>query len=244
MRLLTDKRIRSTIGLLDQARSKRQQLFRRLIHPAWLGTLRRTTPLSDHWGYDRGTPIDRYYIECFLEAHRRDIHGHVLEIKDTTYTDRFGMDVVQRDVLDIDPSNPHASIVADLVAADSIPKDTFDCVILTQTLQFISDLHAAIAHVHRILQPGGVLLCTVPGISRVERAYAPTDYWRFTPAVCSLLFGGEFGAENVTIRAYGNVLAAIAFLTGMASEELSRRELVTCEEHFPVITATRAVKRY
>jgi len=240
---LLDKFSYLVIGPSSQARSNRQRLMRRLMRPAWLGTLRRTKPLSDHWGYDRGTPVDRYYIECFLEAHRSDIHGHVLEIKDSTYTDRFGRNVARQDVLDIDPGNPHVTLVADLAAADSIPADTFDCFILTQTLQFVSDLSAAITHIHRMLRPGGVLLCTVPGISRVERAYSATDYWRFTPAACSLLFNDVFGAEQVTICAYGNVLTAMAFLTGMAAEELSRRELATRAEYFPVTIATRAKKR-
>ncbi len=220
-----------------------QQFLRRLRRPAWLGTLRRTTPLSDQWGYDRGTPIDRYYIERFLEVHRQDIHGHVLEVKDSTYTDRYGQNVARKDVLDIDAANPYATVVADLATADSIPADSFDCFILTQTLQFVSDLRASVAHIHRILRPGGVLLCTVPGISRVERAYASTDYWRFTPASCSLLFDGEFGARQVSVCGYGNVLTAIAFLTGLASEELSQRELATPGEYFPVMIAIRAVKR-
>ena len=235
---LNDKRLRSTTGGVGW-----KQFFRRLIHPAWLGTLRRTTPISDRWGYDRGTPIDRYYIERFLETHRQDIHGHVLEVKDSNYTDRYGMNVIRSDILDIDPTNPHATVVADLAAANPIPSDSFDCFILTQTLQFVSDLRASIAHIHRILRPGGVLLCTVPGLSRVERAYATTDYWRFTPAACSLLFDGEFGAEQVSVCGYGNVLTAIAFLTGLASEELSKRELATHAEHFPVLIAIRAVKR-
>jgi SAM-dependent methyltransferase len=220
-----------------------KQFFQRLTHPAWLGSLRRTTPISDRWGYDRGTPIDRYYIGRFLETHRQDIHGHVLEVKDCNYTDRYGINVTRSDILDIDPANPHATVVADLAAADPIPANSFDCFILTQTLQFVTDLRAAIAHIHRILRPGGVLLCTVPGLSRVERAYATTDYWRFTPAACSLLFNSEFGAEQVSVCGYGNVLTAIAFLTGMASEELSKRELTMQAEHFPVMIAIRAVKR-
>ena len=63
------------------------------------------------------------------------------------------------------------------------------------------------------------------------------------PAACSLLFDGEFGAEQVSVCGYGNVLTAIAFLTGLASEELSKRELATHAEHFPVLIAIRAVKR-
>ncbi len=215
--------------------------LRRLYRPAWLGTLRRTTPLSDRWGYDRGTPVDRYYIERFLDAHRADIHGRVLEIKDSAYTDRFGRGVERRDVLDINGANPHATIVADLTAADTIPSDSFDCFVLTQTLQFIPDTRAAVTEAHRILRPGGVLLVTVPVVSRTERQLV--DYWRFTSAGAEALFGPVFGAEQVTVQSYGNVLTCVAFLTGMAREELSRRELDAHDEHFPLLIGVRAVKR-
>jgi SAM-dependent methyltransferase len=244
MPALVDELRRSLLSASsDQARHKRQQLLHRILRPAWFGTLRRTTPLSDQWGRERGTPIDRYYIEQFLKTHRADIHGHVLEIKDTTYTDRFGRNVTHADVLDLDAANPRATLIADLAAADSIPANTFDCLIVTQTLQFIADLRAALAHLDRILQPDGVLLCTVPGISRVERAYAAIDYWRFTPAICQQLFGAEFGPEHVTVQTYGNVLTAMSFLTGLAAEELSPHELDQVDEYFPVTIATRAVKR-
>src|SRR5690606_28448862 len=86
-------------------RKPMSQRLRRLVRPAWLGTLRRTTPLSDRFGSDRGTPVDRYYIENFLEEHRQDIRGRVLEVKDSDYTDRYGTAVERREVLDIDPAN-------------------------------------------------------------------------------------------------------------------------------------------
>ena len=219
------------------------QSLRRLSRPAWLGTLRRTTPLSNGWGYDRGTPVDRYYIEGFLRAHRRDIRGRVVEIKDTGYTDRFGSAVERRDVLDVDPTNPNATIVADLAAAEAVPSDSFDCFLLNQTLQLIYDTRAAITHVHRALRPGGVLLATVPAASRIIPEYGlTTDYWRFTVASCSRLFGDVFGTEHVTVRSYGNVLTAVASLTGMASEELSPRELEVYDPYFPLIITVRAVK--
>ena len=220
---------------------QRRYLIQRLRRPAWLGTLRRTAPLSDSWGYDRGTPVDRYYIERFLEEHRQDIHGRVLEVKDSGYTDRYGVGVERLDVLDIDPSNPRATIIADLTAADAIPPDQFDCFVLTQTLQFIYDTRAALRHAHRILRPGGVLLATVPALSRLDRRLV--DYWRLTAASCTALFGEVFEAEQLAVRSYGNVLTAIAFLTGMAYQELTRRELEACDEHFPVIIAVRATKR-
>lgn len=228
----------------SEQRGRLRQRLRRLSRPAWLGTIRRVTPLSNHWGFDRGTPVDRYYVERFLGEHRHDIHGHVLEVKDSSYTDRFGTAVQHRDVLDINPANPHATVVADLAAADAIPSDQFDCFVLTQTLQLIYDTRAAVAHAHRVLRPGGVLLATVPSVSRVVRGEGlKTDYWRFTVASCSSLFEDVFGAGQVTVRSYGNVLTGIAFLMGMAHEELSRRELEVDDPYFPVIVTIRAVRR-
>lgn len=223
----------------------RQQLrkrLRRIYHPAWLGTLRRTTPLSDRWGFDRGTPIDRYFIERFLDEHRRDIRGHVLEVKNSRYTDRFGIGVERRSVVDIDRANPCATICVDLAAAHQVPPDEFDCFILTQTLQFIFDTRAALTHAHRILRTGGVLLATVPSISRIDSELAEIDYWRFTVPSCRALFREVFDADRMVIRAYGSVLAGTAFWNGMAAEELSPRELDARDEFFPVVITVRAVK--
>ena len=221
-----------------------RQRLRRLRRPAWLGTLRRLTPLSSEWGFDRGTPVDRHYIERFLEERRADVRGRVLEVRDNSYTRRFGTTVARSDVLDVNRSNPAATIIADLSAADQVPSDAFDCLLLTQTLQFVLDTRAALAHTHRILRPGGVVLATVPAISRIAPRYGLTsDYWRFTAASCRALFGAAFGAEQVEVQSHGNVLAATAFLAGMAREELSSKELDTIDEYFPVIIAVRAVKR-
>lgn len=220
-----------------------RQRLRRLHYPAWLGSLRRTTPLSDAWGYDRGTPIDRYYIEQFLEQHRADIRGRVLEVKNSDYTKRYGNDIHRSDVLDLNPANIQATIVADLTKADAIASNQFDCFLLTQTLQFIYDVQSAVAHAHRMLRPGGVLLVTVPSITRIAPRYGlETDYWRFTAASCHALFDDLFGAEHVTISARGNVLAAVAFLAGVACEELSARELDEHDPYFPLIVTVRAVK--
>jgi SAM-dependent methyltransferase len=217
--------------------------FFRLARPAWMGTLRRTTPLSDDFGFERGTPLDRYYLEQFLREHRQDIRGCALEVRTADYVDRFGVDVERREVLDLDPTNPHATIVADLTRAEAIPSDSFDCFVLTQTLQFIYDTRAALREAHRILRPGGVLLATVPSVSRIDdNAGVDSDYWRFTTGSCRRLFGEVFGEEQIQVKSYGNVLAGIAFLAGMAQEELRRRELNVRDDLFPVIVAVRAVK--
>lgn len=235
--------VRRMVGASTHPPTPASQRMRRLTRPAWLGTLRRTRPLSDSWGFDRGTPVDRYYIDRFLDTHRADVRGSALEVQDSRYTDRFDSGVERKEVLDIDASNPRATIIADLAAADGVEADRFDCIILTQTLHLIHDTRSAIAHLHRMLRPGGVLLVTMPSLSRVSRTVGVMgDHWRFTVASATQLLGERFGAGRVTVRSYGNVLTGIAFLTGMAHEELSQAELDAMDEFFPVVVAARAVK--
>jgi SAM-dependent methyltransferase len=210
---------------------------RRLFRPAWPAILRRKRPLSDHWGFDRGTPLDRYYIENFLAQHRADIRGSVLEVQDAAYTHRFGTQVEESVVLDQDPSNPRATLVADLADRTRLPAERFDCFILTQTLHLIYDLHAAVAGCHHVLRPGGVLLMTGPAVSRVHGG----DYWRFTPASLQRILGEVF--TEILVRGCGNLLAATAFLAGAATEEIPRRLLDEHDSRFPIIVAARAVKR-
>lgn len=201
----------------------------------------RTQPFSDHWGADRGTPIDRYYIEQFVGAHSSDIRGDVLEVKDSQYTARFGQEVTKVDVLDVDPANPLATVVADLAAATHVSAETFDCFVLTQTLQFIFRLEDAVREAHRLLRPGGVLLATLPTVSRLDRhAGVDADYWRLTPAACARLFGDVFGTERVTVQGFGNVLAGVGFLEGLAAEEIGVAKLDLEDRLYPVIVGVRA----
>jgi SAM-dependent methyltransferase len=208
------------------------------------GDLRRLRPLSERFGFDRGKPIDRYYIEDFLSRHAGDIQGRVLEVGDASYTHRFGDGVAGSDVIDIDESNPRATIVGDLMRADHVESDSFDCVICTQVLLLIFDVRAAIRTLERILRPGGVLLATVPGITKVSRGEADRwgDYWRFTAQSARRLFGEVFAPDTVHVEAHGNVLAAVAFLHGLAADELTAQELHAHDPDFEVTVAVRAAK--
>jgi SAM-dependent methyltransferase len=209
------------------------------------GSLRRLTPISGVFGFDRGLCIDRYYIERFLSTYSSDIKGRVLEVEDDTYTLRFGGDrVVQSDVLHVEEGNPKVTIVADLTCADNIPSDSFDCIICTQTLQFIYDLRVTIRTLYRILKPGGVLLVSIPGISQISRDDMDRwgEYWRLTTMSARRLFEEIFPPDYVTVEAYGNVLAAIAYLHGLAAEELRQDELDHRDPDYQVLITVRAVK--
>jgi SAM-dependent methyltransferase len=215
--------------------------LRRRQAPVWLGSLGATAPFSDAWGYDRGTPVDRWYIERFLAAHRADITGRVLEVKDSAYTDRFGHGVTERAVLDIDPHNARATHVTDLATGDGLPTAAFDCFVITQTLQYILDVRAALAQAHRVLRPGGVLLATMPVASRICEPPL-TDHWRFTPLSARRLLEEAFGAGHVDVHGRGNVLATVAFLEGLAAEDMTDDELARDDGRFALVVCARAVR--
>jgi peptidoglycan/xylan/chitin deacetylase (PgdA/CDA1 family)/GT2 family glycosyltransferase/SAM-dependent methyltransferase len=214
--------------------------------PVDWGDLGRLGPFSPLWGLERGRPLDRLYIERFLARHAGDVRGRVLEIKDAGYTERFGGDrVTESHVLDVDPANPRATLVADLARGDAIPPEHFDCFILTQTLHIIYDVRAAVRYAARALAPGGVLLATLPAVSRINFENGGLDggdYWRFTEASVRALFGEAFPPEAFSVEVAGNVRVCAAFLYGLAPEELDEATLAHVDPWFPLLYCVRAVK--
>ena len=208
------------------------------------GDLRRLTPMSYEFGFDRGLPIDRYYVESFLARHANDIHGHVLEVGDDSYMCRFGGDrVLNKDILHVAEGNPAATIVADLAHADHIPSNLFDCIILTQTLHLVYHVDEALQTLLRILKPGGVLLATFPGISQISiDEWSESWYWAFTLHSAQRMFEKIFPASNLEIQSHGNVLSATAFLYGLAVDELDQEELDHSDPHYQTLLTVRAVK--
>ena len=137
----------------------------------------------------------------------------MLEIGGRSYVDRFGVSTTEPapgkvhrvDVLHVDASNPEATIVGSLTDLDTLPADTFDCIICTQTLHVIYDVETAVRMLHRALRPGGTVLVTVPGITascRPDRDHWG-DWWRFTEGSSRRLFADVFGAARSTSRPTG-----------------------------------------
>ena len=210
---------------------------------------RRPEPVSRLFGTDRGTPIDRYYIERFLARRADDVRGRVLEVGDASYTQRFGGDrVAVSDVLHAQSGNPKATIVGDLASGAGIPVGAFDCLILTQVLPFLFDVRSAVATARGALRPGGTVLATVPCISQISRYDMDRwgDYWRFTPLSARRLFEEAFRpAETgaiVEVESFGNALAATAFVQGLALEEMRPEELDARDEDYPLIITIRATR--
>jgi SAM-dependent methyltransferase len=218
--------------------------FQPIVGQVRLGDLNRTRPLSECFGYDRGGPIDRYYIENFLQAESAGIRGRTLEIGDNAYTLRFGGDgVLHSDILHVDESNPFATIIGDLAHAPHIPENHFDCIILTQTLHLVYDYKAVIRTCCRILKPGGTLLLTVPGISHIDYGeWGQNWLWSFTDRAMEKIMTEVFPNDRVEINTFGNVLVATAFLYGMGLPEMKQEALDKHDSHYQVIVTAKAVK--
>lgn len=202
------------------------------------GDLARIKPVSEGFGFRRGTPVDRFYIEGFLDRHRADIKGRVLEIADDDYSRRFGSGIVQQDILNV-TEVPGTTIVGDIAADGVLPPDSFDCIILTQTLQYLYEAPRAVSRIHNALKPGGIALATVPAISPVDR----NDwewYWLFTERSARRMFEDAFGHGNVEVEVFGNAFAATCFIQGVAQEDVGRQWLQPKDPSFPVNITIRA----
>ena len=211
------------------------------------GDLATVTPISASWGLDRGKPVDRYFIEGFLRQHAADIHGTTFEIKDAGYSKLFGGDRVARTVvIDRDPRNPQATLTADLTQPNALPTAEADCFILTQTVHIIFNYQTALANALASLKPGGVLLCTLPAVSRVnyeDGGLLSGDFWRFTRAAVDRILNELEGDPTVEIATFGNLRTCAAFLYGLAAEDLTPAVLDFHDPWFPLIHCARVTKK-
>ena len=232
----------SELGRDSAARRWARRLLRRGSTVRW-GNLRRTKPLSDYYGIDRGLPVDRFYIEGFLTRNAEAVRGLVLEVHDANYTRRFGADRVDHsEVLDVDETNPEATLIADLAEPGSLPAGRFDCVILTQTLQYPNDPEAALRNVWASLAPQGTALITVPCLGRIDPDHPTIDRWRFTALGLQTLLARACPGADVEVAGRGNVLVGVAFLMGMAAEDLTQSELEHEDDRFPLVVCARVRK--
>lgn len=209
------------------------------------GAFKGPEPLRRDFGCGHGKPIDRYYVENFLEKNRGLVRGRVLEVGDPGYTRKYGADeVTSSDVLHVSSSSREATIIGDLAVGENIPADSFDCVILTQVLPFIFDVRAAVRNLYNAVAPGGVVLATLPGISQVSRFDMERwgDYWRFTDFSTRKLFEEFFPEDEIEVETFGNAKAATAFLQGVTVEEMRKGDLDYFDPDYQVIITAKAGK--
>jgi len=243
--LVSSLRAKTSSPLLSRIKRRVRSLIK---HDSWIpinsvrwGDFRNPRPVCQNFGFSRGKPIDRYYIESFLAAHAEDVSGRVLEIKDDGYTRRFGGSRVERsDVLDYDADNKAATIHADLTDPKALERGVYDCAIVTQTLQYMIEPAKVLGHLHDSLKPGGVLLLTVPAVTAM-RGRDPW-YWNYTALGVETLLRGVFEPSNVLVQSLGNLVSSIALLEGISAGELKQSELDFRDPAYQALIVARAVR--
>ncbi|MGQ3685780.1 MAG: glycosyltransferase family 2 protein [Candidatus Loosdrechtia sp.] len=209
------------------------------------GDIRRLAPLSDDSDCKKDDSIDRYYIESFFANNASDIYGNVLEIGREDYALRFGKTEAKKiETLHLYDAN---SVVRENVInpsnADHVPSDAYDCIIVPQELQAIYEIKDALVTLHRILKPGGVLLATLPGISKKGKdEQSKRRLWSFTTLSARRLFEEVFPVFHLTVESFGNVLASVALMHGLKATDLKPEELVYNDPQYQILITVRAVK--
>jgi hypothetical protein len=201
--------------------------------PRW-GNLRRTKPFSSSYGFERGQPIDRYYLHRFLSAHRDLIAGDVLEIQGTSYTERFGRDLTRADSFDIEARYEPTYICDFAHCGAVIPDDAYDCLLLPNALPHFRELDRCLAHALRVVRPAGIILASAAGLLPLT-GDAP-DYWRMTPHGWREMLGAAWPGATLEVAGHGNCLSAVGAQLGLALEELTEAELDVHDPRFPVLT--------
>ncbi len=73
-----------------------------------------------------------------------------------------------------------------------------DLVIAQEVLEHVADFRSLIGEIHRVLRPGGMVLCQVP--FQIGFHPGPSDYWRFTRQGIEHLFAmPHWQLQNLTI---------------------------------------------
>lgn len=202
-------------------------------------------PPSRIFGCERGRAVDRFYIERFLAQNAADVRGIVMEIASNAYIRKYGGEKVDKEIILHVEGWGRNAIKGNFETGEGITENMVDCLICTQTLQYIYNLPQAIHNIYTMIKKDGVGLFTVPGIKSLSVADDSNwgDYWSFTKRSVKRLLETEFGEENVQVEAYGNAKVAMAYLYGLCVEDLGEDVFQYNDEQFPFLIVAKVIKK-
>lgn len=201
-------------------------------------------PISRMFGSERGKAVDRYYIEDFLENNAKHIQGVVMEVANNNYTKKYGKGKVEKSIVSHVKGWGRDAIKCNFETGEGVVEKSIDCLICTQTLQYIFDLNSAIKNIYRMLKPGGIALITVPGIKPLceydDEQWG--EYWSFTLKSVQKLCSIVCSEDCYEVTTYGNVKSATAYLYGMCVEDMEEEELKYVDSQFPFLITAKIRK--
>lgn len=201
-------------------------------------------PVDKNYGINRGGSIVRYYINDFLTRNKDCIAGTVLEIGDREYTHKFNENVKISDCLHFGETviTTECDFNGNLSTNEGIKKDYYDCIVLTQVLNFVEDISHVADNLLNAIKKGGCILLTVSGITPICRYDMDTygQYWAFTDRSIYNLFH----KDNIIceIQTYGNYKTACAFLGGISYTEIGDKALAYNDPDYQVVIVAKIIK--
>lgn len=204
-----------------------------------------TKPVSKMFGTERGTAVDRYYIEKFLDSNSACICGTVLEVANNQYTKKFGRDKVQKSIVSHVKGWGKDSIICNFETGEGVIENSVDCLICTQTLQYIFDLSSAIKNIYKMLKTGGTALITVPGIKPLCEYDNSNwgEYWSFTSKSIEKLCSLVCKSDSYEVKQYGNVKIATAYLYGLCVEDINESDFEYQDLQYPFLICAKIYKK-
>jgi len=119
--------------------------------------------------------------------------------------------------LDRFPLSDEVSLVGDIQNLAMISSESYDSVVCLEVLEHVPEPAAALAEIARILRPGGILVLSVPHLSRLHEV--PLDFYRYTEYGLRHLLN-KYGLEVIEIQDRGGLFTflghqASTFLLGV-----------------------------
>lgn len=200
------------------------------------GDFKRFWPFSHQFGFDRGGPVDRYYLKKFVQAIHPKVRGRCLEIGGSLGNNRsyqFAVDEFR--TLDLPAVGD--DLVGDAADPQLFDQGSWDSIVAFHVLEHCPDPFAVVSNLHRWLTPHGHAFVVVPCAQRVHNF--PGDYWRFMPDGLRVLFKSF---SEVIVSAYGNPLTLVSNYLGLSHKELVAEDMDFVHPDYPVLGCVVARK--
>jgi SAM-dependent methyltransferase len=152
------------------------------------------------------SPMHYSQYRVTLPLARKFIRGRLLDAGcgDLPYREQLREQVTRYDTLDVADRAGELTYVGDIQRMGEVPGDTYDSVICLEVLEHVPDPFGAARELHRVLAPGGVLVASVPHLSRLHDE--PHDYYRYTRHGLRHLLE-QAGFEIVEMQARGGLFS-------------------------------------
>lgn len=155
------------------------------------------------------SPIFYAHYTLLLPVIRRYAHGRFLDLGcgSTPFWSAVVGQVARYDAVDLWPRSDKVTFVGDVQALEMVQEASYDSAICIEVLEHVPEPGHAVASMARILKPGGVVVISVPHLSRLHDL--PHDYFRYTEYGLRYLLQ-KAGLEVISLQAKGGLLTFLA----------------------------------